>query len=231
MNHESTDTNRPTRREALRQSCAPLAALLVVVVVVSLSACGGGSPSSVAHMATTRPLATAAEPRTTTTIAPSNAPQATAAERRTTTTIAPLSSHASSPSEQSRQAELLQFSQCMRSHGVPNFPDLSATAGILNGLAHSGVNPGAPAFQSALHACKKYNAAGGVTPAQSAAETAKLLRFSQCMRSHGVPDYPDPTIGPVGEQVMDLRGIDLSNPTFQAASKACQEFVPGGGSK
>lgn len=70
-----------------------------------------------------------------------------------------------------------------------------------------------------------------MTPAQSAAETAKLLRFSQCMRSHGVPDYPDPTIGPVGEQVMDLRGIDLSSPTFQAASKACQKFVPGGGSK
>lgn len=157
MNHESTGTNRPTRREALRQWRAPLAALLVVAA--GLSACGG-TPSSVAHMATT-------------------GPQITAAERRTTTTIGPPSSHASSPSAQSRQAELLQVSQCMRSHGVPNFPDLSATAGILNGLAHSGVNPGAPAFHSALQACKKYNAAGGVTPAQSAAETAKLLRFSQ----------------------------------------------------
>jgi hypothetical protein len=119
----------------------------------------------------------------------------------------------------------------MRSHGVPTFPDLSATAGILNGLAHSGVNPGTPAFRSALQVCKKYNAAGGVTPAQSAAETAKLIRFSRCMRSHGVPNYPDPTIGPIGEQVMDLRGINLSSPTFQAASNACQTIVPGGGSK
>jgi hypothetical protein len=49
------------------------------------------------------------------------------------------------------------------------------------------------------------------------------------MRSHGVPNFPDPSTGPVGEQVIDLRrtGIDLSSPTFQAASEACQKIVPG----
>jgi hypothetical protein len=44
-----------------------------------------------------------------------------------------------------------------------------------------------------------------------------------------VPNFPDPSTGPVGEQVIDLRrtGIDLSSPTFQAASEACQKIVPG----
>ena len=68
-----------------------------------------------------------------------------------------------------------------------------------------------------------------MTPAQSAVEDAKGLEFSECMRSHGVPNYPDPSTGPVGEQVIDLRGrdIDLNSPTFQAASSACQKIVPG----
>ena len=44
-----------------------------------------------------------------------------------------------------------------------------------------------------------------------------------------VPSYPDPSTGPAGEQVMDLRGlgIDLNSPTFQAANKACQKIIPG----
>ena len=48
-----------------------------------------------------------------------------------------------------------------------------------------------------------------------------------------VPNFPDPSTGPVGEQVIDLRrtGIDLSSPTFKAAREACQKIVPGGGSK
>lgn len=149
-----------------------------------------------------------------------------ASAARTSTTVAPSGS---SSSAQSRQAGLLQFSQCMRSHGVPNFPDLSVTGGILNGLAHSGVNPETPAFQSALRACKKYNAAGNLTPAQSAAQNARGLEFSQCMRSHGVPNFPDPTTGPLGEQVINLHGtgIDPTSPTYQAANQACQRLFPG----
>ena len=64
-----------------------------------------------------------------------------------------------------------------------------------------------------------------MAPAQSAAENTKALQFSQCMRSHGVPNFPDPSTGLVGEQVIDLRlaGIDLSSPTFQAASEAARD--------
>jgi hypothetical protein len=128
------------------------------------------------------------------------------------------------------QSELpLKFARCMRSNGVPNFPDPSAGGGFLHSISASGINTQSPTYQAALQACKKYNPAGNVTPAQSAAENAKGLLFSQCMRSHGVPNFPDPSTGPVGEQVMDLRGlgIDLSSPTFQAANEACQKIVPG----
>lgn len=72
---------------------------------------------------------------------------------------------------------------------------------------------------------------GSSRPASSAgpqqSEELKLarctLRFSQCMRSHGVPNFPDPTTGPIGEQLIVLHGrdIDVSSPSFQAASRAC----------
>lgn len=189
-----------SERYSWLRRAGPLVAALGTIALVA-AACGGGS---------------------------SHGP-GVARARGTTTTVASSGASGSRSSGTSRQSELLHFSKCMRSHGVPNFPDLSVTGGILNGLAHSGVNPETPAFQSALQACKKYNAAGNLTPAQSAAQNAEGLQFSQCMRSHGVPNYPDPTTGPLGEQVINLHGtgIDPTSPTYQAANQACQRLFPG----
>jgi hypothetical protein len=69
-----------------------------------------------------------------------------------------------------------------------------------------------------------------MTPAQSAAENTKGLEFSQCMRSHGVPNFPDPITGPTGGQAINLTGlgIDQNSPTYQAANQACQSNIPSG---
>src|SRR5271167_307478 len=48
----------------------------------------------------------------------------------------------------------LKFSQCMRKHGVPNFPDPTFPAG--GGIAQvvePGANPQSPAFEHALAVC------------------------------------------------------------------------------
>jgi hypothetical protein len=147
----------------------------------------------------------------------------------TITTARASGSSGSGSSGQSRLSQELQFAQCMRSNGVADFPDPSANGGMLNAIAASGINTHSPAYQTALQACKKYTPAGTLSPAQSAADNAKGLESSQCMRSHGVPNYPDPIMGPTGGQVMDLRGldIDLNSPTFQAAKAACEKIVPG----
>lgn len=142
----------------------------------------------------------------------------------TTTTAAPSGS-----SGQSTQSQELRLAQCMRSHGVPKFPDPPPGGGLLNAISAAGLNTQSPAYQSALQACKKYGPAGNLTPAQSAANNAKGVEISQCMRSHGVPNFPDPIIGPTGGQAINLRGtgIDPSSPTYQAASAACQKLFPG----
>jgi hypothetical protein len=147
----------------------------------------------------------------------------------TATATAGSGSSSTDSSGQASQAQELQLAQCMRSHGVPKFPDPSANGTELQAIENSGVNPRTPTYQAALQACKKYTPEGSLTPAQSAAENAKGVEMSQCMRSHGVPDFPDPTTGPTGAQVINLTGlgIDPSSPAFQAAQQACQRLFPG----
>jgi hypothetical protein len=88
----------------------------------------------------------------------------------------------------------IQFADCMRSHGVPNFPDPGAGGGI---NMPDGVDPKSPAFQSARTACFKLLPGGGPLRAP-ASESRKLgmLKLSQCIRSHGVSSFPDPTATP-----------------------------------
>ncbi|HEX3489581.1 MAG TPA: hypothetical protein VHU92_09555 [Streptosporangiaceae bacterium] len=63
------------------------------------------------------------------------------------------------------------------------------------------------------------------------------LAYSKCMRSHGIKDFPDPTIKANGNGSsvgLGLRGgknsdLNPKDPVFQAASRACRKFQPGGG--
>jgi hypothetical protein len=127
-------------------------------------------------------------------------------------------------------ATALKFAACVRSHGVPSFPDPSAQ-GTFN---FTGDINRTPQFQSATHTCSRLLHVGGGTPspAEQAKALASLLKFSKCMRAHGVPGFPDPTTSPgggVGLSVKSSSGVDPGSPIFQAAQRACQSLMPGGG--
>jgi hypothetical protein len=54
------------------------------------------------------------------------------------------------------------------------------------------------------------------------------LKFSRCMRSHGVANFPDPNgQGQIG--IDSASGIDPGSPTFQSAMQACRKNLPNGG--
>ena len=122
----------------------------------------------------------------------------------------------------------------MRSHGVPNFPDLSSGGTRIEGsgqnLSVNGVSVKAPAFLAARAECEKYMPHVQASQPQTAQQTRKGLQFARCMRSHGVPSFPHPkvTTGTNGNGVVDLRaaGLNFPSPAFKAAGKAC-----GGGPK
>ena len=124
----------------------------------------------------------------------------------------------------------------MRSDGVPNFPDLSSSAMLIqaNGqtLSVNGVSVDASAFLAARAKCEKYMPHVAASPAQAAHQTRKGLQFARCMRSHGVPNFPDPklTTSTNGNAVADLRGAGLNfqSPAFKAAATACGGFAPKG---
>lgn len=124
-----------------------------------------------------------------------------------------------------------KFSACMRAHGVRNFPDPGAQGAIQIGPG-SGIDPSSHTFQAAQAACRKLLPNGGQpTPQQMAAMQRQALAFSACMRSHGLPDFPDPTFR--GNHIsIAIRGgpgsdLDPRSPAFQAAQKACRGKLPG----
>lgn len=135
-------------------------------------------------------------------------------------------------------AKALAFSQCMRTHGVTNFPDLGggqfrlAIQSSPSGTTVNGVAVNGPAFQSAMTACRSKLPGGGhPSAAQTAQARARALAMSKCMRSHGVPNFPDPQFqaGPGGGIGVRINGagIDPSSPAFQAAQKACGQIFGG----
>ncbi|MGA2926175.1 MAG: hypothetical protein ABSG43_09300 [Solirubrobacteraceae bacterium] len=127
----------------------------------------------------------------------------------------------------------LAISECMRAHGVTNFPDptrgpggegmsITATPGsdtlTVEGIAFSG-----PAFEAAEKVCKLF---GGGTSPPPITESQKVaaFQFAQCIRTHGVPDYPDPEF-PAGGGIErpDVPGLNRQSPALQRAVAACNK--------
>lgn len=92
----------------------------------------------------------------------------------------------------------------------------------------------------AVVACLAAACSGSPSPAPRATPTnpaTMALAYSKCMRGHGIRDFPDPTIksngngSSVGLGLRGGKGSDLNprDPAFQAASRACRKFQPGGG--
>ena len=89
-------------------------------------------------------------------------------------------------------AKLLKYAACMREHGVPNFPDPSASRGFTIPIDRS-----SPAWVAAQATCRKLLPNGGPPGPGSATHPsadalASMLTVSECMRRHGIHEFPDP---------------------------------------
>jgi hypothetical protein len=118
----------------------------------------------------------------------------------------------------------------MRSHGVREFPDPTVAS---NGLPSFGptlnVNGGAPVYNAARQVCKKeLPSIGPRTSAEKATANAAALKYATCMRSNGVPDFPDPN-GQGQIQISASGTLEPSSPAFQTAQTACQSLDNGFG--
>jgi len=127
-----------------------------------------------------------------------------------------------------------QFSACMRTHGVSNFPDPKVIqhgnqVGVVVHLTPA--ISSSPAFQSAQKTCNHYLPAGGAhapTAAQLQAQRQAALAFANCMRGHGFPNFPDPSAeGQLNPQMVTAAGINLHQPALLHAGLACVSVTHG----
>src|SRR5581483_11456579 len=88
----------------------------------------------------------------------------------------------------------VKFADCMRSNGVPRFPDPGSSGRLtIDAVANgSSLNPSSPAFKQAISACKHLEPAGFMGSKRSSQQQQAALKFAQCVRESGVKDFPDP---------------------------------------
>jgi hypothetical protein len=121
--------------------------------------------------------------------------------------------------------KVVAFAACMRSHGLPSYPDPQVSESGSHGSIK--LSPGSlartPAFRPASRACGHLLPDGGAPAATSPQAQAQDVEYADCMRSHGVPGFPDPD----HDGVFTLpAGIDQQAPLFERATQACMRVQP-----
>ena len=137
------------------------------------------------------------------------------------------------------------YSHCIRSHGVPNYPDPSSGGQLPKGNAEQfGVSNSR--LRTARRACQHmYPSNGGSFQRLMLCENTgdcpqavvqhaltEMRSFAQCMRSHGVPNWPDPTIDSQGRPFFNVSGAGLSHaythsPLIESKDRECGRQVGG----
>jgi hypothetical protein len=156
------------------------------------------------------------------------------------------SSGPSSSAEGSSSSSAVGYSHCMRSHGVPNFPDPDSSGQLPKGDAQ-GFGVSSSELQAARQGCRQLLPnnggavnAGSIQQCMSAGDCPQPLvqqvlteerNFARCMRAHGVPNWPDPTIDSQGRPVFAVSiskdGFDPYSPQIWAKGNACSRLMPG----
>jgi hypothetical protein len=120
----------------------------------------------------------------------------------------------------------------MRSHNVPNFPDPDSQGQITISNSTNGIDPHSTTFQAAQTACQttlRGHGTGARNPQQQAQAQAAVLRYAQCMRSHGLPNFPDPD-SHGGISINSSSGIDPASSGYKAAQQVCGPILGANGS-
>jgi hypothetical protein len=151
----------------------------------------------------------------------------TSSSHTSTSSAGASESHEASPASQA-----VAYTACMHQHGVPDFPEpqVSEHGGSVSiKMAVPAAVGGNPKFKSASEACRKLLPGGGpghqaaLTPAQQ----QQYLKAAACIRSHGIPSFPDPTFSGGGVHI-EHQHLNESSPVFKTAVHDCESLIPGG---
>jgi hypothetical protein len=192
----------PNRRRRLRRAAVTAGAVLAVGTAVA--GCGGGSSS------------------------PGVAQLSTSTSGRSGAGGGGTSS--ASEGGAGTQQGMVAYAQCMRSHGVPGFPDPTSSGATTKQAAIRAFKQvgNAKAF-AAQTACRHLQPNGGhLSQAEIAQHLSDLLAFARCIRTHGIPNFPDPTSGgQLTHGMLASAGVDVHQPAVLQAADACVSVTHG----
>jgi hypothetical protein len=142
-----------------------------------------------------------------------------------------------------RSAAAVAFSRCMRSQGLPNFPD-PGDSGTLPKTSAQQLGVSTPRFNAAQRACQHLlPTTGGSLTATSLRQCYLAdvcpqalvqravnagLQFARCMRAHAIANWPDPTIDSQGRPVFNINVPRPPPPQVTTAMNECQRLEPAG---
>jgi hypothetical protein len=135
----------------------------------------------------------------------------------------PATAAAGSPSNIA-SASAVAYSACMRSQGVSHYPDPEPDGNLPKGNAQAfGVSDSR--YRAAERACQYLLPSSNTTFAASLTQCLETgdcppavvhraltegRQFAQCMRSSGVPNWPDPTIDSMGRPSFQVTAAGIS---------------------
>jgi hypothetical protein len=174
----------------------------LVCLSLCASGCGGSSGSHVAQLSSTS---------------------------TTTQNSRPSTGSGASTAGGSITSQTLSYARCMRSHGVPTFPDPDSS-GLPKTQVVNARKDNPSRFDSANTACRHLLPSGGTgggngeTPAQIAQDWTAFRTFARCMRSHGVSNWPDPTSRSTSDSrpAFNITAVGLDGNSRQLRTRAQQ---------
>jgi hypothetical protein len=147
---------------------------------------------------------------------------------RTSAAAAPSAARPSALSQSTTVQKALAYSRCMRAHGLPSFPD-PGSGGTIPKVTAQQLGVGASQLQAAQNQCRSLlpNGGGGPTQTQRQQWMSGMRRFAQCMRSHGLSNWPDPVLDAGGNPEFYLNGkIDQNSPQVSSKIHGCLHWLP-----
>ena len=142
-----------------------------------------------------------------------------AAVETSSSATAAQTSTASHTSTVTAREKAVKFSECMRANGVSDFPNPNA----LGDFPSYGISVSKAVWMKAVAACKALQPPGTLSAKLTPAQLSAAIKFAQCVRENGVPDFPDPVSG---QPLIDTTQIPSSNKPggmtiLNAATKKC----------
>jgi hypothetical protein len=147
----------------------------------------------------------------------------------------------SHPAGSASSLSAVAYSRCMRSRGVPNFPDPSSGGGIPKQTAQQ-LGVSSSQLQAAQNACQHLLPNTGNIdddPAALHQWWSQMLHFARCMHAHGVPNWPDPSPYPqdpvrptfnlhaagIGFHLGAQPGNIVNSPQIEVKVRQCESVV------